>query len=1028
MLNRILIAALLLLIAVPLLAQTEGKKGKRKGAAAKAAAEAKRADAAEDDAEAAEDGADEAIPRVIPVFDPGSHTQPICALGFSSDKMKLITVGEDSSIQIWSTKTGERLDILRLPAYGHEQVTFTKAWDVAAISRDGRLVAIGGGQRHSLSEGNKSDRAKLLVVDVVQRTVRPVNSPQGVVTALAFSPDNRLAVAYGATPEAVLLFPDVSAGEVRRRQSSQLTAPEAEASATFLQFSPDGKHLLAGHGDREVVLWELGAGQPRIKKRFDARGKTSSIAWSPDRQRFARARLPGVRGEHGFEIRSAEGELVQDFLFAKLDGFEQHTDLRFVAYIDPQTLLLCSSDSKGRINPGSFAYRFDLKTGQGKLIVDQDSAEMFQTAGAISADGELGAIAVSMGLDAAIFRATDGRIIGHCGAASPVPTVVGWAKKAESPGFAWSEVRQRRKSETNPQDLEFGFDLTTMEPIAEVRGADYGIQRDSIGDWSIKRVGANQFEVLQKEASKGTIQGGNAVLARTLVPRGADPPLVLWGANRLRAGSSALILSKSDGQRVAMLRPEAVFIRDIAPSPDGRFAVVSTGMHRLGIYATDGRQFPVLSFARVNGEWVAWSGEGYYTASPGGEKMIGWSVSNGPDRLATFHTAEKFSKHFRRPDVLKRAIQLGSIEAALKQEETRAPVLEQLLPPKSELKLLKQTGSHVQVRASATSGAKDKPVVALRMLLDGRPLAAGIGQKEVRSGEKAEATWELDIPAGSHELKLLARSEESSAVSDPLVVKGPKSASQQPVLHRLCVGVDQYALSALNLTSATKDAKDVFAALNKYCVGVDNRFRGSRGALLTDKQATRQSVLDAIAVIRKAAKPGDLVVFLFAGHGIKQQDEYYLMTHEADPSQSLKGKSLSGADLRQALADMECPVLLVMDSCHSAGGVKSFRPATDDLTRSLTDDSAGVTVLAAAMAHEVASATAENGHFTAAFLKALQLGQGVPFDPHEHLLYTHHIYSVVFSEVRKATGGKQNPFLNMPWTVPPLALRDVPRE
>ena len=83
-------------------------------------------------------------------------------------------------------------------------------------------------------------------------------------------------------------------------------------------------------------------------------------------------------------------------------------------------------------------------------------------------------------------------------------------------------------------------------------------------------------------------------------------------------------------------------------------------------------------------------------------------------------------------------------------------------------------------------------------------------------------------------------------------------------------------------------------------------------------------------------------------------------------------------------------------------------------------------VLAAAMAHEVASATAENGHFTAAFLKALKLDPGVPFDTNEHLLYTHHIYSVVFSEVRKATNGKQNPFLNMPWTVPPIALRDVP--
>jgi hypothetical protein len=313
------------------------------------------------------------------------------------------------------------------------------------------------------------------------------------------------------------------------------------------------------------------------------------------------------------------------------------------------------------------------------------------------------------------------------------------------------------------------------------------------------------------------------------------------------------------------------------------------------------------------------------------------------------------------------------------------------------------------------------------LLLDGRPLRNGIGQKEIAKGEKAEATWELDFPAGSHELKLLVRGEDSSAVSDPLTLQGPKSESQKPILHRLCVGLDEYALSALNLTSAAKDARDVYAALERNCVGTANRFGAARGALLTDQQATRQAVLKAIADIRKAAKPGDLVVFFFAGHGLKQKDEYYLLTHEADPSQSLQGKSPSGTELHQFLAEIECPVLLVLDACHSASSVKSFRPATDDLTRSLTDDSAGVTVLAAAMSHEVASATVENGYFTAAFLKSLELGAGVPFDPYEHVLYTHHVYSVVFSEVRKATGGKQNPFLNMPWTVPPLVLRGVPR-
>ena len=239
-------------------------------------------------------------------------------------------------------------------------------------------------------------------------------------------------------------------------------------------------------------------------------------------------------------------------------------------------------------------------------------------------------------------------------------------------------------------------------------------------------------------------------------------------------------------------------------------------------------------------------------------------------------------------------------------------------------------------------------------------------------------------------------------------------------------GVNDYDDAGLKLTAAAKDAKDIFEALGRDCVGTENRFGTAKGELLLDKDATRDRVLKALTDARKAAKPGDLVVIFFAGHGVKQGESYFLLTREADPSKDLKGKSLSGDDLRKVLAEIECPVLLVLDACHSANAVRSFRPATDDLTRSLTDDSVGVTVLSAAMAHEVAGATAENGHFTTGLLKGLKAGEGVPFDPYERQLYVHHLYSVAFSEVRRATNGKQNPFLNMPWTVPPLPLREIP--
>jgi hypothetical protein len=54
-----------------------------------------------------------------------------------------------------------------------------------------------------------------------------------------------------------------------------------------------------------------------------------------------------------------------------------------------------------------------------------------------------------------------------------------------------------------------------------------------------------------------------------------------------------------------------------------------------------------------------------------------------------------------------------------------------------------------------------------------------------------------------------------------------------------------------------------------------------------------------------------------------------------------------------------------------------------------------VTVLAAAMGNETAGEQDEHGLFTRALLKGLKADKGVPF-------------------------------LNMPWTVPPLAIRQLP--
>jgi hypothetical protein len=58
----------------------------------------------------------------------------------------------------------------------------------------------------------------------------------------------------------------------------------------------------------------------------------------------------------------------------------------------------------------------------------------------------------------------------------------------------------------------------------------------------------------------------------------------------------------------------------------------------------------------VDKRWVLWTPEGYYTASPGGEDLIGWHVNRGPDQAADFYPADTFRSTFYRPDIIAKAL------------------------------------------------------------------------------------------------------------------------------------------------------------------------------------------------------------------------------------------------------------------------------------------------------------------------------------------------------------------------------------
>ena len=166
------------------------------------------------------------------------HASGTTGVGFTPDSQRLISVGHDQLVKIWNINTRELL----LTLSDHQQPL-----NASAISPDGQRLATGG------IDGTVGlwdlNTQRYLLTLAPPRLSLPIS-------CLSFSPDSRTLVAgtgsrhvdSDASPE--LLVYDVASGQIHE-------APLAKEYSLFsLQFTPDGKRVLAGNANGAVNVWD----------------------------------------------------------------------------------------------------------------------------------------------------------------------------------------------------------------------------------------------------------------------------------------------------------------------------------------------------------------------------------------------------------------------------------------------------------------------------------------------------------------------------------------------------------------------------------------------------------------------------------------------------------------------------------------------------------------------------------------------------------------------------------------------------
>jgi hypothetical protein len=413
---------------------------------------------------------------------------------------------------------------------------------------------------------------------------------------------------------------------------------------------------------------------------------------------------------------------------------------------------------------------------------------------------------------------------------------------------------------------------------------------------------------------------------------------------------------------------------------------------------------------------VAWTPEGYYAASGGGERLMGWQVNNGLGALGTFYEAAQFRQALHRPDVLRRLLRTGSVAKALEEADRargveKSAVVEvgEVLPPKVTLsapkvKDLKLTEPALEVEVEASGGKQG--VTALQLLLDGRPYpSAHAAFKGTRPGEAVSKKWTIQVPEGEHILRAVARTEAGMGLSEDLEVQLAKPPPR-PKLFLLAIGIDTYKDRNLKLGCAVNDATELARTFGRRSAPL---FDLQPPTLLTDEKATRKGILQGLAELKgRAGRPGmgpqDVAVVFYAGHGAQDDRSFYLLPQDVN-LKDLQKTGISGEELKQRLAELPGKVLLLLDACHSG----AIGKVINEMARDLADEDCGVVVLCAALGSETAGEANGHGYFCRSMLEALNGQNQAPRHPRDGRVYLHHLEQYVIDRVQELSEDQQHP-------------------
>lgn len=447
----------------------------------------------------------------------------------------------------------------------------------------------------------------------------------------------------------------------------------------------------------------------------------------------------------------------------------------------------------------------------------------------------------------------------------------------------------------------------------------------------------------------------------------------------------------------------------------------------------DGMELLSLYINSATKKWVLWTPSGYYDCSTGGDNLIGWHINNGLERAADFYPASRFSEKFYRPDVIPlifdhyndESFENLAINNATNEIMTILPPVVSILSPENGATV---DNPRVELVINVRTPLNTK-VIEIKTLVNGRPIANKTkGLTVTPAGREGETeSIALTLTGEVNEISVLARNENSWSEPATIKVTYRKGGSGEefvikPKLYLLAIGVSLYDNKDIRLKYPAKDAGDFAQAMIPQKGGL---YRDIEEKILTNENATKDNILDALDWIQKETTSKDVAMIFLSGHGVDDANGFFYYLPVNTDLDKLKRTAVPFTDIKNTIASIAGKTVFFVDACHSGNimGTRKGIPDINGIVNELTSAENGAVVFTSSTGNQYSLESDEwaNGAFTKALVEGLR-GKA-DYDKTGRI--TINMIDLYVSErVKELTKGAQTPSTTKPQTIPdfPVAI------